>query len=301
MCASLSEQATTENRVPEIFSKFAEKENRLDVLESFRVEFLTYCLSDRRHTPADVWKGLKTCVDSYAVLNKYEEKMDHAKFVDYLRTRVGSVSGITKDGRPIFWMKAQLNSYKLKTGSSETSACIRAHIWMMEFARLKAGNVVEVLFIVDDSHRKLLDFNFAWVRELISVAIALNPFCNDKLLVFGTSRAFRTFWNLTSEIIGHKMKDISFLDNKEDVADIVENSSDIPAWWMHRDQQEVTLSLNSHWDWERCLERGRRTTTAKEIFNPDKPWTIVEESRVYQSIPENMGGLEAIAEAEDEF
>jgi CRAL/TRIO domain len=300
-CAVQSGQSALESRVPELL-KFAEKEDRLDVLASFRVEFLTYCIVDRQQTPADVWKGLKTCVDSYAILKHYEEHMDHAKFVDYLRTELGTLSGNTKDGRPIVWLKAQNNSYKLKNGSSEVFAFFRAHIWMMEIARLKAGAGVEVQFIIDDSRRKMLDFNFSMLRELMLVAISLNPFCNDKTMVFGASRAFRTFWNLTSEVLGHRRKQFSFPDKKDDARDVVENISDIPAWWMSSDQQAGgTLSRNSLWEWERCLERGRRTTTAKDIFNPDKPWVIVEETEFLQSSTEKETCLEAIAESDDEF
>jgi hypothetical protein len=300
MCASRSEQSATESSLLEIF-KLAEKEDRLDVIASFRVEFLTYCIFDRQQKPADVWKGIKTCVDSYAILKQYEEKMDHARFVEYLGTEIGSLSGKTKDGRPIIWMKAQNSSYRFKSGSPETSAWIRAHIWIMQIARLRAGNVIEITFLVDDSQRKLLDFNFALTRELISVAFLLSPFCNDKTMIFGASRAFRTFWNVISEFPGNKLKNTSFLDKKDDVLDIVSDISDIPAWWMRREPQDLeALSRNKLWDWERCLERGRKTTTAKEIFNPDKPWTIVKEREVHQSYTENRSCLEAIAESEDE-
>jgi CRAL/TRIO domain len=301
MCAFRSEQSSTESSLLEI-CKLAEKEDRLDVIASFRVEFLTYCISDRQQKPADVWKGIKTCVDSYAILKQYEEKMNHARFVEYLKTEIGTVSGKTKEGRPIFWMKAQNNSYRFKSGSSETSAWMRAHIWMMQIARLKAGNVVEIIFLVDDSQRKVLDFNFALTYELISVSLSLNPFCNDKTIIFGASRAFRTFWNLISEVPGNKRRTMSFLDKQDDVLDLVSNISDIPEWWMHRDRQDVgALSRNKLWDWERCLERGRRTTTAKEIFNPDKPWTIAEDKEVRAPLTENITCLETIAESEDEF
>jgi CRAL/TRIO domain len=300
ICASRSEQSTIESRLLEI-DKFAEKEDRLDVIGSFRVEFLTYCLSDQQLKPADVWKGIKKCVDSYPILKQYEEKMDHARFVEYLRTELGSVSGNAKDGTPIFWLKALKNSYRYKIGSSETSAWIRAYIWMLEITRLKAGKDVEILILVDDSQRKVLDFNFPLTRELISVAVSLNPFCNDKTMIFGAGRGFRTLWNLISEVLGPKMKSVSFCDKKDDVLDIVANVDDIPAWWMHRDQQdEGALSRNKLWEWERCLERGRRTTTAKDIFNPDKPWTIIEEKGVHHSSSGHTNCLEAIAESEDE-
>jgi hypothetical protein len=281
--------------------KLAEQEGRLDVIDAFRSDFLTYCLVERKQKPAQVWKALKTCVASYATVQKYEQKMDHGQFVEFLTTGVGTLSGTDKDGRPILWLKPKSKSYKLKSGSSEIYACLRAYIWLIEIARLKAGKAVEILYLIDDSKRNLLDFNIAFAREMIPLKSALNPFCYDKAIVFCASASFRTCWNFASELIGNDMRAFSFLDNKEDAANIVTNVRDIPEWWLNSKQERLTnLTRNCVWEWERCLERGRMTTSANEIYNPAEQWTAVEEPTILTSVTEDKKGLDPITESEDE-
>jgi CRAL/TRIO domain len=299
-CGSPSERSSFGSG-EEAVLKLAEQEGRLDVIDAFRSDFLTYCLVEQKQKPAQVWKALKTCVASYATVQNYEQKMDHGKFVGFLTTGIGSLSGTDKDGRPILWLRPQSKSYKFKTGSSEIYACLRAYVWLIEIARLKAGKAIELLYLIDDSKRNLLDFNIAFTRELIPLKSALTPFCYDKAIVFGASASFRTWWNIASELIGNDMRAFSFLDNKEDAANIVTNVRDIPEWWLHSKQEGPTnLTRNCVWEWERCLERGRMTTSAKEIYNPAEQWSAVEEQTILTSVTEDKNGLDPITESGDE-
>jgi hypothetical protein len=285
----------------EAILKLAEQEGRLDVINAFRSEFLTYCFVERKQKPAQVWKALKTCVASYATIKKYEEKMDHGKFVEFLTAGVGTLSGTDKDGRPILWIKPRSKSYKLKPGSSEIYALLRAYVWLVEIARLKAGKAIEILFLIDDSKRNLLDFNIAFSRELIPLKSALNPLCYDRAVVFCASASFRTCWNMAADLIGNDMNAFSFLDKKEEAANIVTNVGDIPEWWLQSKPERLTnLSRNSVWEWERCLERGRKTTSAKEIYNPDEQWTAVEEPSISAPVTVDVNGLDKITEFEEE-
>jgi hypothetical protein len=286
-----------------VILKLAQQEDRLDVLESFRPAFLRHCLTERHEKPTKVWKTLKICVAAYNTLIILEEKMNHGKFVDYLTTSLGMLSGSDKDGRPLLWLRAVRDIYKLKKGSAEFCSYVRAQTWLIQIARLKAGDGFDICLLIDDTNRKTLDFNMALSYEVTTTSLAISPLCSDKVIVFGGNRFMKTVFGLATDLADETKSRFSFQEHKEDIRTIVADPKDIPDWWWDKRGPVVMSQLhrNSLWDWERCMKLGTATTTAKDIYNPKEPWTDIEKKYVPVSTwTRPLSGLEAIQESEED-
>jgi hypothetical protein len=285
-----------------VILKLAQLEERLDVLESFRPAFLSHCFIERQEKPAKVWKTLKTCVAAYGSLRTLEEKMHHGKFLEYLTISLGMLSGSDKEGRPIIWLRAVRDIYKLKSGSAEFCSYVRAQLWLIQIARLKAGDGFDICLLIDDSNRKTLDFNLAISYEVTTTSVAISPFRSDRVIVFAGNRFLKMAVGVATDLAGETKSRISCLEHKEDIRSIVADTNDIPNWWWDT-QGKVEMSQlhrNSLWEWERCLKLGKATTTAKDIYNPSEPWIATEKNSAPASAwTRPLPGLEAIQESEE--
>jgi CRAL/TRIO domain len=252
------------------------QEQREDILNCFRSKFVEKCFA-KRSDSAKVWEALKQSYQMHETMRQHELKMDKALFVEYLHVTGCIVSGQDLEGRPIIWFRNFPDVYKLTPGSPQESACIRLSSYVVQIAILKAFPGLEFTIVLDDSHRKLLDFNMNVTREITTMVSTLNPGCAYCTHVAGAHPAFLALWNLFSQVASAAtMKRIQFMSSKQDILDVVRDRNDIPDWWFKDGTGRVsTPCFNTLWEWERCLDGGGCAITTGEIFNPTGPWEDV--------------------------
>jgi CRAL/TRIO domain len=252
----------------------AGKENRTDVLESFRNEVILRTVQNHSLNAAKAWNCLKESLDSHQEVRELEHNMDHAAFYDCLSSGYFVLSGTDRRGRPILWMRAFQNQSLLKKGSPLACAYTRAIIYMVEVLCLKTfPGSCDTLVIVDDSRRKALDLNLPLWHEIFRLLAAIFPMGSEEVWICGISSAGRALLKAFNSLLNGSLH---FMDSKEVAIQIALDPTEIPEWWILEPCRKVfEVSFNTHWEWERCLARGEKTISRKEILNPTGPWNSV--------------------------
>jgi hypothetical protein len=265
---------------------YAESMQRLDVLESFRKEYIAACLVRLSYDPCATLDALVQAVDVDNTLREIERTMDQSLFIYYLKSCGVMVRGRDQAGRPILWLRAPRDTYNMRPNSPEARALLRALVWGTDIATLKSHETATgCLLIVDDRSRGILDFNLSLANEVGSCMLRRNPAENNTLVLFGAHPILRPIWKILGQVGVHFTKKLRFAESRDEVYDLVANHADIPEWWSGEGSggQTANLYRNYLWEWERCLGQGDTTVRAKEIFNPTQPWEDIDEAAAEES------------------
>jgi hypothetical protein len=304
LCSGLESQGS--NELVNSIDKYgavrlqAQAENLVHILESYHPTYVEKCFEMFREH-GEVWEALKRSFGTFDIIRMMEIRMDHDAFLTFLTAGGSMLSGRDRDGRPIIWSRMYTGLYKMKVGSPQACAYIRACLWLFQIGTLKAFPGSECRMIYDDSERKLLDFNLELSREMGTLGITGNPAYNTVIIVAGAHTSLKVLWKLYMHVLGDdNLTKIRFIADRKDVMDIVSDPSDIPDWWLQNGTGRCAeLSKNLLWEWERCLARGMQCASAAEIFNPQEMWTDVELTKCTTKGPFNDEVLGTILE-EDE-
>jgi hypothetical protein len=254
----------------------AESMERLDILESFRKDYIVACLVKNSNDMLATWEALEDAVDMDYTLREAERTMNQSLFVNILKSSGMMVSGTDQTGRNILWLQTPGNLYSVTANSPEAGAFIRAMVWSTEIASLKSHT--GCLVIIDDSSRSLLDFNLPLAKEIGMSILRRTPAENNSIILFGAHRVLRPAWNMFAKMGVSFTSKIRFVKNTEEIYCTVKNPEDIPDWWLGKGKgKKSLLCRNNLWEWERCLGKGETTVRAKEIFNPMQPWEDIDE------------------------
>lgn len=189
----------------------------------------------------------------------------------------------------------------------------RAQLFFMEaaisqFMQSYESNqsAVGIAVYVDESERKVLDFNLRITARVYRLLAAISIFSRGRVVISEAS----SFFKLVSDTIkkafpqmGSEMIMLDFI-HSEDVESMVENKDDIPEFWFDngRGKPYVPTDRRNVWFYERCLSDENRITQ-KDMYNPGRwPYEEVDYAALRRDNPLGTGRerLEAIEDDDED-
>jgi hypothetical protein len=281
-------------------SALADAKSLRNVLDCFREEIRVSVLEEHGKDIHATLRALKNYVGADDELRVMERQMDTSYFNDLFENAGVRLQGTDRNGRAILWFKAVKGFQKLSRGSPQAKAFLRFILWCREYATMMSfPSMPNYIVILDDSSRGLLDFNISVLHSLGCMMARRFPATYYVMHVCGVHPLILTPWNTVLRVYPDAGRFLVLLRDKRDIHTMVEDERDIPEWLDGTSTPEdADRGRQQVGDWERCLQKGRTTITAREIYNPEGAVEPVQQ--VLQRSPRHAQAVRSLDVIEEE-
>lgn len=142
---------------------------------------------------------------------------------------------------------------------------------------LSRKNASQCALYLDESDRQVIDFNPAYITEFLRLSAAIFPATPPRVVLVAGRLYMRYIFKGVKALSPGFGLDAFELIAREEVYQLVEDPSDVPAQWLRdgRGRAHSWTDRRNQWCYERCLQDEGKITT-KDVFNPG-PWPYPEE------------------------
>lgn len=156
----------------------------------------------------------------------------------------------------------------------------RASLFFYEIASVQALSRADkpiCALYIDESDRRVVDFNPAFITEFIRMSAAMFPVQPSRVVMVAGGLLTRYIFKCVKAMSPRLQLDAIEMHARDEVFELVEDPSDVPAQWLRdgRGKAHSPTDRSNQWCFERCLKDEGKITT-REVFSPG-PWPYSSE------------------------
>lgn len=206
--------------------------------------------------------------------------MDPVTFKTIMTSGLHRISGRDKYGRVCLWLRLGLllsrfaSPRNCSTGSHKYWSAVRAHIFISHLGLVNAAKErdgpASFTLMLDLHGLGCLDFNPAYMKEVLGPLTQTSLPCGEKVVLFGVPMLVRTLFSLHGLVLRDKANDAIIIPaSDEDVKSMVCDEDSIPSWFFNKREDLVPCKDDTQvYIYKKCLQKEGDRFQHSDVFMP---------------------------------